>query len=495
MTLTSLWQDRHPATTTGPPTVGGDWDVVVVGGGLTGLTTALLLARAGKRVVVVEARHLGFGTTGRSTAKVSVLQGTRLSTIATRQSPEVVRKYVQANLEGQAWLRRFCEVHAVAFQARTAYTYAHGVSGVDSIRREQSAATDAGLPVTWVERPSLPFPTAGAIALADQFQVDPMELLAALAAEAVGHGATIVEGARVQKVTGRGPVRVVTEHGEARAGQVVVATNMPILDRGGFFARAEPSRSYGLAFRTATPAVEGMWLSADSPSRSLRDVPSADGDLLLVGGEGHTTGRAGSTRARLDALRAWTADHFPGVEETHAWSAQDYVPHHGVPYVGPLLPGREEILVAGGYAKWGMTNAVAASLALSGRMLDGHMEWATALEPWHAPELRGLLEAARINGEVGVAMAAGWLRPLLRSGPRVPPEGEGQVRMDRVGSPTAVARVGGGARPLSAVCTHLGGVVSWNDAERSWDCPLHGSRFDGDGEVLEGPAVCGLTRR
>ena len=493
MTLVSIWQDRHPRSASGAAEVSGHVDVLVVGGGLTGVTTALLLGRAGRSVTLVEGEHIGFGTTGGSTAKVSLLQGTQLSTIARKHAKSVVQKYADGNREAQAWVERFCADHGVAVQRRPACTYANGGRGEGQVRAEVEAGQSVGLPVQWVDELPLPYPTRGGAWLEDQIQLDPMELLEALAREAVEHGVQIVEGARVLKVRGGGPVRVETDRGTATADRVVVATNMPILDRGGFFARMKPSRSYGLAFRTADQAVDAMYLSIDSPSRSLRDSPSDDGHVLLVGGNGHTTGRTGSTELRLEELRSWTAEYWPGAVETHAWSAQDFVPHHSLPFAGPLLPGSSEILMGGGYMKWGMTNAVAASLALSAQILGGHMEWAEAWRTWSPESARGLGMAALYNGEVGVEMTRGWIRPLLRPGAgAVPEEGQGVVRADRLAAPTATSRVDGVERRLSAVCTHLGGIVRWNDAERSWDCPLHGSRFGADGEVLSSPAVCGL---
>ena len=497
MTRPSIWEDRNPRTPAPVADVPGAADVVVIGGGLTGLTTALLLGRAGRRVVVLEADRLGAGTTGRSTAKVSLLQGTRLSRISAKHPESVVHDYVEGNREGQAWVERFCAEHGVDVQHRAAYTYANGPRGERQVRQEHEAAQRAGLPTEWVEDLELPFPTRGGVRLDGQHQVDPLALVLALASEATAHGVTVLEGSRALKVTHDGPYRVQTEHGAIEAGTVVVATNIPMLDRGGFFARMKPSRSYGLTFRTRDRAVDGMYLSADQPSRSLRDVPDGDGgSLLMVGGNSHPTGRGGSTEQRLDTLRDWTAEHWPGAVETHAWSAQDFLPHHELPFAGPLVPGNDHLLMAGGYSKWGMTNAVAASLALSGRILGGHMAWSEAWGTWRGREARGLAKAALVNAEVGWHMTQGWVKPLLPGRRSSPEEGQGTVHGEGVlRRPVAVSRTGGQERTVSAVCTHLGGIVSWNDAERSWDCPLHGSRFDADGTVLDAPATCGLRKR
>ena len=273
MTLPSLWQDRHrsdPAAPVQPATVDGRYDVAVVGAGLTGLTTALLLGRAGLTVVLLEAGELGDGTTGRTTAKVSLLQGTQLSTIRSRHAQSVVDDYVEAQREGAAWLRRFCDDHGVAVQDRDAVTFAHSADGEQSIRDELDVATKAGLPVEWADELPLPFPVRGAVRLPGQFQLDPVELLAALRQQAEAHGVRLVEHARVTKVRGSDPIRVTTTAGEVEANRVVVATNLPVLDRGGFFARMKPARSYIVAFQTQPR----RWTPCTSP-RTTRPVRSA----------------------------------------------------------------------------------------------------------------------------------------------------------------------------------------------------------------------------
>jgi len=229
----------------------------------------------------------------------------------------------------------------------------------------------------------------------------------------------------------------------------------------------------------------------DSPTRSVRYAPSASGDKLIVGGAGHTVGRSSHPKNAVSELTHWAALHFPGAVQTHYWSAQDYHPADELPYVGPLLPKLESVLVATGFDKWGMTNGVAAALALSSRILGGRMDWAAAFASWSPHELAGIPTALQLNMAVGLNLAKGWVTPLSASSD-IPDEGQGVVH----GAPwrlQATSVVDGETRTVSPVCPHLGGIVTWNDSDRAWECPLHGSRFAPDGALIEGPATRGLT--
>lgn len=496
--MTSLWLDRPETFQSDEFVPGTSYDTVVAGAGLTGLVTALLLARSGKNVLVMEARTPGAVTTGNTTAKVTLLQGTVLSALSRQYSQRLINAYVEANREGQAWLLRYLESRNVPFQYRDAYTYAATLDGVETLRKEFASALAAGLEVDYSKDPGLPYPVRGAVRLADQAQIHPMDVVDSLVEDVRAHGGKIVSGARLTGTKGTGPLEVETDRGTVRAEELVLATGTPVLDRGLYFAKLKPGRSYAAALRlpgTMTPP-EGMYISVEKPVRSLRDHPLDGERLLLVGGNGHPGGQARSMQAHLDGLLQWAESQFPGAAVTHTWSAQDYQATNLMPFFGKLPRGGGRIFLATGYNKWGMTNAVAAALVISADILGGQLPWADTLNR-RITSPPGAASAVSLNAEVAATVAKDWasvgLGRLQEVGTSMPADGEGVV-VRRHRKPVAVSTVDGTSCSLSAVCTHLGGIVRWNDAEKSWDCPLHGSRFTSDGEVLEGPATHPLPR-
>ncbi|WP_025157905.1 FAD-dependent oxidoreductase [Leifsonia aquatica] len=488
---TSLWHETSPPIPTDPFEGDGRFDTIVVGAGLTGLATALMLARAGGHVAVLEARTVGAVTTGAALGTVSLLQGTTLAGIRRRTSDRVLCAYVDGNAAGQGWLLDTLEAQGVPYQLRDAVSYATTPGGRERLDAELAASRVAGLDATRQDRnDELPFAVEGALSLAAQAQVHPLRVLAALAAELRRLGGRVFEGERVTRVSASTPAVVTSTSGRTQADQIVIATGTPVLDRGLYFAKTAAERSYVAAFRVPGAIPRSMHLSAESPARSLRQAEDAGGELLLVGGDGHPAGRFDSPAGHLAALTAWTEERFPGAERTRWWSAQDYRSANHVPFVGWLPRGRGRLFLATGYAGWGMTNAVAAALSLTADLTGEPLEWARVLH--HRVTRPGdLAEGATFTAAVGVSAATGWMAAEAApevGGAAVPAEGAGTV-LRRGTTPVAVSTVDGVTCAVGAVCPHLGGVVRWNDAELSWDCPLHGSRFAPDGAVLEGPAV------
>jgi len=496
--MTSLWLENHDPSTipTSSMPAGVSYDVAIAGGGLTGLATAVAVALTGRRVILLEARTVGAVATGNTTAKLTVLQGARLSEIRRLHSLDVAGAYLSATQEAQRWLLDLCAHRDVPVQRRPAYSYATTDEGAGSLRAEQKVAHELGLDVQWEGFTELPFPVAGAIGLTDQAQFDPMEVLTALAQEFRSMGGVIVESARVTDVNRRGPLNLSTTGGEVRADHLVLATGIPVLDRGGHALRMVPHRSYALAYRVPADGwvPHGMFVSVDGPVRSLRSAPRGEEELLLVGGNDHVTGRVESPATQIADLDDWTRSVVPRAERTHVWSAQDYEPVGGLPLIGALPGSDGTILAATGYAKWGMTGAVAAAQAIAGSLEGRAPAWLGTLQS-ASGGFGALAAGASASAQVGRELVQGWVSGELHALGSQQPPGEGQGVVGRTeGRPVGVSTVGGRTCAVSGICTHLGGVLSWNDAEASWDCPLHGSRFAPDGTLLEGPAVADLAR-
>ncbi|MCP9001853.1 FAD-dependent oxidoreductase [Pseudarthrobacter sp. RMG13] len=522
--MTSLWLDRGQSFSTDTFETdtfeaGSSYDTVVAGAGLTGLVTALLLARSGQRVLVLEAWFPGAVTTGKTTAKVSLLQGTVLAALARQYAQKQVGAYVEANREGQSWLLRYLDDHHVPYQRRDAYTYATTAQGTERLLEELGAATTAGLDVEYVRDARLPFPVQGALLLTNQAQINPMDVLGALLGDVRARGGSVVGGTRLRNVSGSGPLTVHTDQGTVTANNVVLATGIPVLDRGLYFTKLKPLRSYAAALElpAGVTAPPGMYLSAEEPTHSLRDYAADGRQFLLVGGHGHQVGRTESEKSHLSGLLDWATGHFPGAVTTHTWSAQDYQATNLMPFFGRLPRGRGHIFFGTGYNKWGMTNAVAAALGISADILGGSLRWANTIHH-RVTSPGGAMAAVAVNAGVAARLATDWgklavgksvsgrpvvepaVEPAETGVPTGPPPGgpvpaDGDAMVYRDGArPAAVSTVDGTTCRLSAVCTHLGGIVHWNDSELTWDCPLHGSRFGPDGKLLEGPATNDLPR-
>ncbi|MFU8948024.1 FAD-dependent oxidoreductase [Mycetocola zhadangensis] len=488
----SLWLERPDIIETDGWRDGLAADVIVIGAGLSGLATALTLLEQGSSVVVLEARTIGAVATGHTTGKVSLLQGSQLSTLHKAVPRELLEAYVAANRAGQDWIRRFAETEQVKIEARDAVTYAATDAGAPTIEAELDTASSLGLDITALSTLELPIDITAAVSLPGQFQLDAVDLLAALTRAVRRAGGIVVTGVRAKDVDSGTPCTVLTERGDVRGDRVVLATGMPFLKRGAQFATIQAHRSYALAYRWDEPALTGMYLSVDEPSRSIRDSEQPDGRYLVVGGNDHRVGSGGPTTPRVADLAQWTTTTFGVSEETHSWSAQDYRVSDGLPHFGPIAPGEERIFVATGYNKWGMANGAAAGLSLASQLAGAPLDWASALRG-RVPTASAVKSTLSAGATVAADLAKGWVGAELSGVPDDgPAEGEGIVVRDGV-KPVAICRVDGVVSRTSAVCPHLEGIVAWNDVERSWDCPLHGSRFRATGEVLEGPAVTGLA--
>jgi glycine/D-amino acid oxidase-like deaminating enzyme/nitrite reductase/ring-hydroxylating ferredoxin subunit len=473
-------------------------DVAVVGAGITGVTAAILLKRAGKTVALLDWNRIARGATGYTTAKVTSGHGVAYGRLTDTFGEQGARVYAESN---QSAIERIAELAQTGgiecdFERKANYVVAEKEEERTKLEQEAEVMQKLGLPASFVAETPLPYEVAGAVKLENQAQFHPRKYLLGLAETIPGDGSHVFENTRVTHVTQGDPCTVETERGNVRAADVVLATHLPFMDRGLFFAKAHPHRSYAVAAAIdPDQAPDGMFINAGLPTRSVRTIRDGERLLIQAGGQGHKPGRAGDEPQRYDILEGFLREHWPEAGPVeYRWSTQDYMSVDRVAFVGRLNRRSKHVFVATGYSKWGMTGGTVAAELITDAILGRENAWA------------GLYDSKRLDPRASAAKfvkenaAIGWrffAQRLARGEKRSPEElnpGEG-----------AILRVGGLKRAvyrdeqgivhlLSPVCRHLWCYVEWNEAERSWDCPCHGSRYRGDGRVIQGPSVQDLRR-
>ena len=489
----SFWIDTTPRTNF--PTLKDDTavDVAILGGGIVGLTAAVLLKRLGKTVAVIEARRVAEGVTGHTTAKVTSQHRLIYDTLIKEHGERKARLYGEANEAAIDRIAAFVGEKKIEcdLQRLPAYVYTESDALLPQLETETHAASRLGLPASFVREVPLPFPVKGALRFEDQIQFHIRKYLLPLAAEIPGGGSYVFENTRAVRVREGMQCRVVTEKGFVIAKDVIVATHIPFPFKGQFWSKAYPKREYGIAARIGpTPASEGMFISAESPTRSVRTATRNGENVLIVVGESHKTGEEPDTERRYGNLERWARLRFGVAEFENRWSTQDYFSVDGLPYAGRISAGSDHLYVATAFRGWGLSNGTAVAMLLSDLIVGRRNEWAELYDSTRKTPL-----VSKGFYKEGIEEAAHFVRDRIRitkSDFADVRAGEGRV-MKVGGERVAVYRDSRGeVHAVSAVCTHLGCIVSWNPAEGSWDCPCHGSRFGFEGEVLQGPAVRNL---
>lgn len=409
-------------------------EVLMIGGGIAGILTAYFLKQAGVDCVLVEKNRICGGTTGHTTAKITLQHGLIYNKLLNTFGREKAWKYLDANRQAVEEYAKLCKNIDCNFERKNHFVYS--VNDRRKIEQEIKAFQQLGFDAKLCETPSLPIKTVGAVCCPSQAQFQPLKFLSAIVKDL-----TIYEHTFVREMIGK---EAVTANGRIHADKVVVTTHFPFVNKhGSYFLKLYQDRSYVLALRGSGKAkqamqINGMYLDEDAKGLSFRNY----GDVLLLGGGAHRTGKKGGD---WEVLRQFAEEHYAGAEELCAWAAQDCKTLDDVPYIGQYSKRTKEFYTATGFNKWGMTGAMVSAKILCDLITGKENDFADVFSP---------------------------SRSMLRT----------QLFINAFEATTNLLTI------TPKRCPHLGCALKWNQTEHTWDCACHGSRFSENGKVLDNPA-------
>ena len=404
-------------------------DVLIVGGGLTGILCAYMLKKSGIDYTLIEANKICSGITKNTTAKVTVQHGLIYEKIINKYGVSVAEKYYKANNNALNQYRKLCQEINCHFETKDAYVYS--LNSIEKIKKEIRAYNSIGVKANFITDIPLPFKVAGAVKLKNQGQFNPLEFLYKLS-----QNLNIKENTKLINLTAQ---YAETNKGKICFKKVIIATHFPVLNKhGSYFLKMYQHRSYVIALDNAQDA-RGMYVDDNIKGLSFRNY----NNLLLIGGGSHRTGKSGGNWAEI---MAFAKKHYPNSKIKYKWATQDCMTLDGLPYIGNYSKNTPNLFVATGYNKWGFTSAMVAAEILCDLVGEKHNEYASVFSP----------SRSILHPQLAINGVETFLNIIPPTAPR---------------------------------CPHLGCALKYNKYEHTWDCPCHGSRFTKEGKLIDGPAT------
>ncbi|MGP4041261.1 FAD-dependent oxidoreductase [Gracilibacillus sp. D59] len=472
-------------------------DVTIVGGGITGILSAYLLSKNGIRVVLLERGRLLHGTTGHTTAKVTAQHGLIYNELLEHFGLENTQKYYKSQVEAIQFIKEITEQYQIAcqFDQQDAILYTNSDQNYKKLEDEAKAYQQLNISADLVKEIPFEIPHKVALSMYQQAQFHPTEFLKVIIDKIVENGGKIYENTTAVDIDYQNKVtlRTARDH-NVLSDNIIVATQFPFYEGQAFYStRMYPSRSYVLSLTSNQEYPGGMYLDVDQPKRSIRYVKHKNETVWLLGGESHKTGQyqKENTNPYRD-LQSFGSQYLDVKDWYYQWSTQDYITLDKIPYIGSLNKRHPNVYVATGFRKWGMTNSVVAAHLLTDLIMNRDNPYKDLYQPqrFHAdPDVKKFIS---FNSNVTKEFVTGKLG--LNNEP------------DQLDPETAIKKKHNGqiigiykdehnqVHSVDTTCTHLGCECNWNQAEKSWDCPCHGSRFSYDGTIIEGPATKHLKK-
>lgn len=463
-------------------------DVCVVGGGISGVAIAYELSQRGHKVCLVEAYRLGSGQTSRTTAHLSYQLEEEFSELMKMHSKETIATFIDSHRRAIEIIEETVSSEQIDcdFKRVDGYLFQGTHTSETNLKEEQKAAKDCGLDLTFHEKTPLLDDPLASLKFSDQAQFHPLKYMKGLLKALKRNGVSVFENTKVSEINSEEQKSLIkTEDGyEIEAKYLVIATDSPINNRLQIHNKQFAYRTYSVAFEVLDKNLPEVLLwDTEDPYHYIRFAQGS----LIVGAEDHRTGQAPSSDP-FENLEKWSREKFSFLGKVISqWSGQIFEPADQIGYIGKNPGKAQNVYVATGYSGLGMTSATIASVLISDLIEDRPNLWASIYDPNRVP-LRNAKEYVKENINVALQYRD-WFTPSDVTNENEIPEDTGCLVRDGLTKNCIYHESGDHFERSSAVCPHLGGIVHWNDIEKTWDCPAHGSRFNTKGKVIEGPSL------
>ncbi|MCZ0701924.1 glycine/D-amino acid oxidase-like deaminating enzyme/nitrite reductase/ring-hydroxylating ferredoxin subunit [Natronobacillus azotifigens] len=472
-------------------------DILIVGAGITGITTAYLLRNQGFNVTLIESDTILSGTTEYTTGKITAQHGLIYDELIQHFGVEKAKQYYQAANDAKQWIHDTIikEQLDCDFTTQDAYLYTNDEKEIKNLDKEYEAYQQLKIDGELVTEMPLGIPIRKALVMKNQAQFHPLAFLKHLVTSIHEDDINIYEHTTAVDIDYQESITVTTKDNHKIAcKQLVMASHYPFHDKSGmYFSRMYEERSYLIAVKTNTKFPGGMYVNVEQPSRTVRATADNGEEIWLVGGERHKTGQEKEAINHHEQLELFADQNFGITSYHHRWSAQDLTTVDKLPYIGPVTKNKPRAMIATGYRKWGMTSGTQAAIIISDLLLEKENPYATLFTPSRFdfdPDVKNFFQ---MNTNVAKHMIKGKLGNWKENHDKL--EKNQATILREQGKRVGVYRDDqGNLGKLDTTCPHMKCEVNWNSTEKSWDCPCHGSRFSIDGKVLEGPAKTNLTK-
>jgi len=465
-------------------------DVVVAGGGIAGITTAFLLSQEGKKVVLLEARELLNGTTGNTTAKLSAQHHLLYSKLVELYGENIAKLYFEANDHAISMIGSLAEAREINcdFERKDSYVFTQQEGIISALEKEAEAYQELSIDGGMIDGSPLNNEAMKSLLMRNQAQFHPLKWLNGLLGEIEKSDAEIYEHTALTdvKTSNQGIVCQTDQDCIVTCKDLVIATHFPVYAENKFYVNnLSPESSVAMAFKADKELPAGMFISAEMPKWTMRDIKHDGESYILVGGESHATGDGMSEEERYGRVAAYAKEHLGLENPIYRWSSLDFFTPDHIPFVGRLHEDTDHIYVMTGFSKWGLSNSTAGAGIIKDLIMENDNPYIAIYSPQR--DLKSLELPSGEDEKVKTSGAESSLDNLKINQAAVIKKDDKEIGVYKDEN--------GKLHYIDLNCTHMGCGVKWNDGDLTWDCPCHGSRFKATGEVIEGPALDPLETR